>query len=272
MCVKFCWPLRELLWAFLPFLADLLDPNFIVRGHSYVNLLDVCDAAIGFGCIDSLSHIHTQRRKKKIYIFFFFRYTDEEVGHKGVLILIPTHEIMRFPQIFSPDKSRWLCCDRERESARERGREIIPTGVCCAGESNNLYEYVKCATASFEDVRTRWPLPERKWRNQGGSELTWIGYSQQDQREATWAPWIFQYDPFYHQGVNVSSKIYLWAKKKKCLYVRGAKGKISFANSTKRPKLCLWREKMNFKSRPTSSSHLLHILSCWETTAESTLF
>lgn len=221
------------------------------------------------------SHTYTLKggRKRYIYIyFFFFRYTDEEVGHKGVLILIPTHEIMRFPQIFSPDKSRWLCCDRERESARERGREIIPTGVCCAGESNNLYEYVKCATASFEDVRTRWPLPERKWRNQGGSELTWIGYSQQDQREATWAPWIFQYDPFYHQGVNVSSKIYLWAKKKKCLYVRGAKGKISFANSTKRPKLCLWREKMNFKSRPTSSSHLLHILSCWETTAESTLF
>lgn len=196
------------------------------------------------------SHTYTLKGGRKRYIYiFFFRYTDEEVGHKGVLILIPTHEIMRFPQIFSPDKSRWLCCDRERESARERGREIIPTGVCCAGESNNLYEYVKCATASFEDVRTRWPLPERKWRNQGGSELTWIGYSQQDQREATWAPWIFQYDPFYHQGVKV--KYIFGQKKKKCLYVRGAKGKISFANSTKRPKLC--REKNEFQE----SSNLL---------------
>lgn len=270
MCVKFCWPLRELLWAFLPFLADLLDPNFIVRGHSYVNLLDVCDAAIGFGCIDSLSHIHTQRRKKKIYIFFFFRYTDEEVGHKGVLILIPTHEIMRFPQIFSPDKSRWLCCDRERESARERGREIIPTGVCCAGESNNLYEYVKCATASFEDVRTRWPLPERKWRNQGGSELTWIGYSQQDQREATWAPWIFQYDPFYHQGVKV--KYIFGQKKKKMLICQRCKRQDFFRQQHKTTKTLFVEKKMNFKSRPTSSSHLLHILSCWETTAESTLF
>lgn len=112
MCMKFCWPLRELLRAFLPFPADLLDPNFIVRGHSYVNLLDVGDAAIGFGCIDSLSHTYTHKGKRKRY---FFRYTDEEVGHKGVLILIPTHEIMRFPQIFSQDKSRWLCCDRERE-------------------------------------------------------------------------------------------------------------------------------------------------------------
>ena len=65
--MKFCWPLRELLWAFLPFPADLLDPNFIVRGHRYVNLLDVCDAAIGFCCIDSLSYTHTKTEEKDIF-------------------------------------------------------------------------------------------------------------------------------------------------------------------------------------------------------------
>lgn len=95
------------------------------------------------------SHTRTQRRKKRI---FFSRYTDEEVGHKGVLILIPTHEIMRFPQIFSRiSHGGFAVAERERE----RGGQIIPTGVCCAVESNNLYEHVKCAMASFEDVRTR---------------------------------------------------------------------------------------------------------------------
>lgn len=50
--------LRELLWASVPLPPDLSHPNFIVRGCSYINLLDVCDAEIGFYSIDLQTHTH----------------------------------------------------------------------------------------------------------------------------------------------------------------------------------------------------------------------
>lgn len=60
---------------------------------------------------------------------------------------------------------------------QEEKGHIIPVGVCCAREPDNLYEWVICSIAYYEDEETSWPLPGEKWRSCKSRQL-WVHVGQ----------------------------------------------------------------------------------------------
>ena len=82
--------------------------------------------------------------------------------HKYLLILTSKHKIMRFHK-FAPRKVTVALLQEKAQ--------IIPTGDCCSGESNNLHEQVVCSIASYKDVRTSRPLLEGKRRRRKSRRL-----------------------------------------------------------------------------------------------------